>query len=567
MKKLFTLLFTVSCLSLFAQVNPGLKVTINGKSVNNISASFGGELTPDVPLCGELVHVKGTGTSTANPPMPVEEGCNSLTNANDLKGKIALIRRGSCEFGDKCLRAEEAGAIAVLVYNRVDPDNANEPINMGTGAVGANVTIPCAMISLDDGLAAYDILKSGGKVNVCFTVPSKQINEVYANPWGNMYPQNQLDTIFPTVSYTNNSDSISGVITKVDIVSPSGIKTTLSRTHDMAVTEPGFVNIIPVSGYYPSEKGIYKATFYNTFISDTVTSQFIVSDYTFGNDLNQALPKGVTRDKTTFVATDLKISNILNFYVTGNDDTKATYATFGLRNAAAFKNRDINISVLETSPDRIDAITGTTLSPGDIGDIVGDIVTYTVSGNEDPNQLITIPLKDGSKKGIDLTKNTAYVLVFEYDGSSIKNDSVGPQWTLGRTTPSRWPGISMFGTALMTGARYYSGGWGDTEDPIGRLHIDGFTIGTKNLATLDNSEVGFFPNPTADVVNVKLALKETAKTVELGIMDFFGRVISTYTLDVQNGIVPVNISNYPAGTYFFTVKTNKAFTTEKIIKR
>jgi len=168
-------------------------------------------------------------------------------------------------------------------------------------------------------LAAYDILKSGGTVNVCFTVPSKQINDVYANPWGNMYPQSQLDTIFPTVSYTNNSDSVSGVITKVDIVSPSGVKTTLSRTHNVGVTDPGFVNIIPVAGYYPAEKGIYKATFYNTFISDTVTSQFIVSDYSFGNDLNQALPKGVSRDKTTFVATDLKISNILNFYVTGND--------------------------------------------------------------------------------------------------------------------------------------------------------------------------------------------------------------------------------------------------------
>jgi hypothetical protein len=125
----------------------------------------------------------------------------------------------------------------------------------------------------------------------------------------------------------------------------------------------------------------------------------------------------------------------------------------------------------------------------------------------------------------------------------------------------------MFGSALMTGARYYSGGWGEIEDPIGRLHIDGFTIGTKNLATLEATEVSFFPNPTVDMVNVKIDLKENAKTVQLGIMDFTGRIINTYDLDVQNGIIPVNISNYPAGTYFFTVKTDKAFTTEKIIKR
>jgi hypothetical protein len=49
-------------------------------------------------------------------------------------------------------------------------------------------------------------------------------------------------------------------------------------------------------------------------------------------------------------------------------------------------------------------------------------------------------------------------------------------------------------------------------------------------------------------------------------MDFTGKVLATQDLNVNEGTVPVNLANYPAGTYFFTVKTDKAFRTEKIVK-
>ena len=65
---------------------------------------------------------------------------------------------------------------------------------------------------------------------------------------------------------------------------------------------------------------------------------------------------------------------------------------------------------------------------------------------------------------------------------------------------------------------------------------------------------------------VKLNLEEQAKYVKLGIMDFTGKVLATQDLNVNEGTVPVNLANYPAGTYFFTVKTDKAFRTEKIVK-
>ena len=74
------------------------------------------------------------------------EGCNALVNGGAISGNIAVVDRGNCEFGTKCLNAQNAGAIAVVVCNNV----AGAPIAMGSGAVGASVTIPAVMISQAD---------------------------------------------------------------------------------------------------------------------------------------------------------------------------------------------------------------------------------------------------------------------------------------------------------------------------------------------------------------------------------------------------------------------------------
>lgn len=72
--------------------------------------------------------------------------CNPLTNAAAISGNIALIDRGTCEFGAKCLNAQNAGAIAVIICNNV----SGAPFSMAPGAVGNQVNIPCVMISQAD---------------------------------------------------------------------------------------------------------------------------------------------------------------------------------------------------------------------------------------------------------------------------------------------------------------------------------------------------------------------------------------------------------------------------------
>ena len=121
----------------------------------SVPAGFGGAFTPDV-VTEDLVLL----LDEESDPDP-NDGCESVTNSGDLSGKIALIRRGTCEFGFKALVAQNAGAIAVVVINNVE----GPPIIMAGGDFGDQVTIPALMISDVTGAAIVAELEAGNTVN------------------------------------------------------------------------------------------------------------------------------------------------------------------------------------------------------------------------------------------------------------------------------------------------------------------------------------------------------------------------------------------------------------------
>ena len=98
--------------------------------------NFGADLTT-TPITANAVFVNdGTGSPTL--------ACGTAIQTN-LTGKIALIDRGSCEFGYKALKAQQRGAIAVVLC--FFDDNL---IGMAAGASGAQVTIPVIAIGKSD---------------------------------------------------------------------------------------------------------------------------------------------------------------------------------------------------------------------------------------------------------------------------------------------------------------------------------------------------------------------------------------------------------------------------------
>jgi PA domain len=80
-------------------------------------------------------------------------GCNGLLGFTP--GNIAVIRRGGCEFGDKVSNAQVAGATGAVVVNTAQcsdlPASDQCVFTMGSGALGASVTIPAIMLAMADG--------------------------------------------------------------------------------------------------------------------------------------------------------------------------------------------------------------------------------------------------------------------------------------------------------------------------------------------------------------------------------------------------------------------------------
>ncbi len=139
---------------------PGAYLSVNNGPLagdySSVAADFGGAIPAD-PLTADAAVVIDDDT-TGDP----NDGCDPIDNGADLSGKIAIVRRGSCEFGFKALAAQNEGAVAVIVVN----NQPGDPIVMGGGAVGADVTIPAVMINDVDGEALIAEILGGNTVNM-----------------------------------------------------------------------------------------------------------------------------------------------------------------------------------------------------------------------------------------------------------------------------------------------------------------------------------------------------------------------------------------------------------------
>lgn len=110
-------------------------VLVNGHKLSALAGDFA---TVSSNLSAPLgVVLDGTNLSL---------GCSALPTGS-LKGKIALISRGSCFFSEKIRNAQAAGAVAALIVN----NRPGDPIQMGTDGLPDQPSIPAYMVGQADG--------------------------------------------------------------------------------------------------------------------------------------------------------------------------------------------------------------------------------------------------------------------------------------------------------------------------------------------------------------------------------------------------------------------------------
>ncbi|KAF5858298.1 Leucyl aminopeptidase yscIV, partial [Aspergillus alliaceus] len=135
-------------------------LSLNDESIEAKTMTY----SPSVDVSAEIAVIKNLGCSASDYP-------------SDVAGKIALIKRGECPFGDKSVNAAKAKAAASIVYNNVAGSMAG---TLGAAHSDKGEYSAIVGISLADGQKLISLAEAGA-VSVDLWVDSQQENRTTYN--------------------------------------------------------------------------------------------------------------------------------------------------------------------------------------------------------------------------------------------------------------------------------------------------------------------------------------------------------------------------------------------------
>ena len=119
----------------------GPRVRLSGPAV--VAAEAGGEQDEEKEKTGRSER-QLSGKLVMAQPLDGKD----ITNASELQGRLALLKRGRVTFVDKCRAVQSAGAVMAIVQQTDD----TWPYKMTDNThSGADINIPCLLVSQRDG--------------------------------------------------------------------------------------------------------------------------------------------------------------------------------------------------------------------------------------------------------------------------------------------------------------------------------------------------------------------------------------------------------------------------------
>jgi hypothetical protein len=525
--------------------------TIDGEYPYGAPVDWGDTLINSVS--GQAVWAYGPDTTNMNAP----DSCVCGPVVNDVAGKIAVIRRGTCTFGAKIWHAMQAGAIGVVILNHFTTatDAATTIYNMSLPNVEpfqtlcVDVNIPGVFLSREVGSTIVEQLDAGQTVNMTLYVPRFFDGTgllAYATP------EDMVQPIGPFSASILNLENVPApnAEVKVEIIDPLGVVTTFTTSAEIAANADTTLTIN--EDYLPIEKGDYQIIYSNTVNQDSIIRDFKITDYTYALD-NDKMPYDYTSISAgTFDTTAFLNFDVGSYYLGGLSGGTATHVTFGLNNPTDFPVGDIFfVSVFDVDPDDDDALpTGasyadfTTLGEG----------TYAITGNEVAGDLLQVELDEP----VNFGNNEDILVMVRYNGVEAAT-GIPPQY-LSTVKYLTYAGIN---TMVFTD-QLYTDGWSTGDNNIVRLHLEGFVTGTEPV--LEKEQVNLFPTPADEELNVEIHLNEVSAKVNMIISDVSGNLIRTESLsNFKEGVNRVKVKDLASGTYFMTIITDEGYRTKSFI--
>lgn len=551
------------------------------------AAGFGAALTSGV-WTADVVFVND---GSASPTL----GCMAATNGAALAGKIALIDRGSCEFGVKCLNAEMAGAIAVVVFNSA-PNAGAGTIVMGAGAVGATVTVPAVMLSYEDGqeiraiMATQTVNMTIG--NVQFPNDLRISADRISTMFNGVMPTEQaevLGTAFtPAANVLNRgtNDASNVALQAVITHTPAGgsAAQVYDQSNDLAFLDNDSSALILLPEYVPAEgAGTYSVTYTVTgsvadspeVTSDnTATTNFVLSNNVYCKGRWDAANKRpVTTNSYTIsgggnieflagfevpVGVGYKLDSI-QFLVTTN---AASLGTLGpdVVNGYVYEWEDANGDELVTN-DEIEIIGFAPVSFTDTSAtsewIKADIYDYL---ELEPGGYV-IP-DDNKRYFVGVRYEGPFLVFFGFDEGY--NQTLAVNNFVDRDIDLPYIGINAWSNQkpdieagfLFTGNR---------ASVATALYLGEAPPSSDNEVAPSNVAVTLSPNPTSNQLVVESKLKSATGGITYTIRDNNGRMVYSSSKTINNDYdkVSFNVSQYAAGQYFIVITTDQGIKAER----
>jgi hypothetical protein len=557
-----------------AQAQVVLRITspasLAGSYINAQPADWGGRITSEQTWDGIVVN-----DGSAQPTL----GCNA-SPANAYNGKLALVRRGSCEFGQKALNAQNAGAGAVLVVNNA----AGPPPGMAAGTVGAEVTVPALSVSQEDGERMIAALDAGETVT--FTIYPASF--VLAFPFYPSYyaavPEcfNRESVDSMGIFVTNNSGrELADVVVRYQFVNKdngsvlaqdsmmvpalaSGVETAfewdLSSTPiDISGLEKG-TYAFEYSAYYAGDQldppGTYR-TSQEFRVTDGLWSHENVVSNSFrpsdGGDHTDGGLFTIPEDVATNKPIHLKTVS----FISANNATETTMA-----------GKDVIVFVSKIISDQFDF----NLSIFDESqfELLG-YAEFTFSDEAQRFQRIELPIRDieTDEEGIVLDPGFEYIATVSYNGPS---NQLFHGYSLELTYPSSLP----ITTSLVYGNFSGTTRWVSYVNTISGkerrinnsirlgIELEECTI-SSNEEQLAENQIRIFPNPVKDFVQIQFDLSEPSDVSAI-LTDMNGRVIRWNSYKgIQNDQVSFDAQQLPAGHYLMHFSTKNGQRAEKLV--
>ncbi len=534
---------------------------------------------------------------------PTSEGCTTFVNAADVAGKIVLIDRGDCEFGLKCLNAQNAGAIAVVVFNNVPNDGT---FIMGAGADGSMVNLPCVMLNYEDGQLIKDALAMGPVNMTIGNIMLTNIVGLDATDVNNyvtgVMPVSQLELLLtpftPAASIRNQgTDSLVTGATlncSIDFDSQLGgsAGSNVYSESDVAASFDTSA-VITLPDYIPAEgTGTYNVTYSvssdsteENFLDDTWSTSFSISDSIY------------SRSRWNFTTNRPRLTGGTVFTVGGGGQVEFL---MGIRvpngvglmfdKVSFYAQTDGSINMEDIDLNDFGANVYEWRDANSDGNVTADEVVHVGYGlaeeYDDPTssfnwfniQILNIednsfsvgyPIPDTNKQyfvGANYRGSNQVFFGFDldYDQTFFIDNLIASDLD--------WP--------YLQGSDYEADDLKLDFGQIGRLQgLNGaISMGITMVPFVSsvgeiNSEIGSFdiyPNPVTDYVNVEANLSKIYKTVDYTIVTSNGTIVSTVTRDIQGSVdnATLDVSDLPAGQYFLHLNTedggiNKAFTVQR----